>query len=184
MFREDYVLRMISQAMTVLAQVMGLRKANQNQEAIQAVDQALEILLGLRAGLLKQMSDENLFHMLSFQGRLDTARAALVADLFKEAGQIYAELDQPAESFSASLRALVFYMEVAMSNQAISASDYALKINSLYEELKSKGLPLETRLALSNYYEALLEKDDLELTSRGTDRAQIEERLNELAETF
>lgn len=44
---EDYILRMISLATAALLRAIGLRKGGQYEQAEQAIDQALEQLLGL-----------------------------------------------------------------------------------------------------------------------------------------
>jgi hypothetical protein len=59
MFTEDYIMRMINQMIIVLASIIGFRKAGQFQEAQQLINQSLEQLLGLDAGLLKQMDESS-----------------------------------------------------------------------------------------------------------------------------
>ena len=49
MFSEDYILRMIRMATAALAQIIGLKKAGQYQQALQAIDQALEEVISVLA---------------------------------------------------------------------------------------------------------------------------------------
>jgi hypothetical protein len=86
MFTEDYIMRMISQMVMVLASIIGLRKAGQYQEAQQLINQSLEQLLGLDAVLIKQMDESSLLKVLTSQGDLDTDRLYIIAELYEQEG--------------------------------------------------------------------------------------------------
>jgi hypothetical protein len=94
MYTDDYILRMINQAVAVLAKVMGLHKEGKNQEALVAIDQALEGLIGFDAYLIKQLDDNGLQDMLTFQGEVDTDRMVVVGDLFRVRGDTLASLSE------------------------------------------------------------------------------------------
>ena len=57
MLTEDYLMRMINQAIAALLKVAGLKKAGRNQEALEVIEQAFEQLLGLPASLVEQMDE-------------------------------------------------------------------------------------------------------------------------------
>lgn len=85
---EDYILRMISLAIAALLRAIGLRKGGQYEQAEQAIDQALEQLLGLRADLLLRLDDQALLDRLTLQGELERDLAIVVADLYQEQAEI------------------------------------------------------------------------------------------------
>ena len=177
MFTEDYLMRIISQAMAVLMTVIGLRKAGKFSEARQAIHQAIEQLTGLPANLIEQMDDASLLSMLTTQGQLDVGRLAILADLFQEEGEILPKLGQSAEGSSATERALRFTLEVALADDSNLSPENIGKIETLYQSLKGRDLPVETQLALSDYYLRLLEKDDQMLAAAGPSRKQVTEAL-------
>ena len=177
MFTEDYLMRIISQAMAVLMTVIGLRKAGKFSEARQAIHQAIEQLTGLPANLIEQMDDASLLSMLTTQGQLDVGRLAILADLFQEEGEILPKLGQSAEGSSATARALRFTLEVALADDSNLSPENIGKIETLYQSLKGRDLPVETQLALSDYYLRLLEKDDQMLAAAGPSRKQVTEAL-------
>jgi len=172
-YTEDFILRMIRQAVAVLVQVIGLKKAGQYQEAEQAIDGALERLLGLRAGLLKQLDDGQILEMLTVQEKLDVERLAVIADLFSEEGEILSSLNRPEEAAFAFERALRFYLETALQEVVEPRPDLLPKIDRLYRRLSHRDLPLETRLALLDYYEGLLGKEESVLTASGFSRERV-----------
>jgi hypothetical protein len=168
MLTEDYIMRMINQALAALLKLIGLKRAGQYAAARQMIDQSLELLLGVRADLARQLDDPGLLALLTMGGELDLARAAVVADLFKEDGDIQAAQGQPGESRLAYLRALNFYLEVALRDFDHLEAVFINKIEALYVNLKKDPLPVETQLALLDYYEGLMEKDEALLLSGGT----------------
>jgi hypothetical protein len=155
MFSQDYILRMINQVIAVLSQIAGLRKAGQYQQAQQAVDQAYEQLLGLRADLLRQMDDATLLRMLTQQDQLDTVRSGLLADLFKAEGDLLADQGQLQDSRKSNLRALTFYLETGLTPDP-PEPDPALhgKVIALVQTLGLANLPEEALWALFCYAEA------------------------------
>ena len=88
MFTEDYLMRIISQAVAALMSAIGLKKAGKYSEALQALDQAYEQLSGLPAAVFKQLDDTNLLAALTVQGQLDIGRLAVLADIFREEADV------------------------------------------------------------------------------------------------
>lgn len=153
MLTEDYLIRMINQAIAALATIAGLKKAGQHREALQAVDQAVEQLLGLRAELVKQMDEQSLLAALTPGSKLDTRRLALIADLFAEQGEIFAAMGRVVASKDSFQRALNFKLEVALSETAEANEELPEKIDFLVGNLVVADLPVDTRYALFLYYD-------------------------------
>jgi tetratricopeptide (TPR) repeat protein len=153
-YTEDFILRMINQAVSVLLQIAGFRQAKQYQQAQQAIDQSLEQLLGLRVDLLKQLDDEVIFRMLTLQDRLDIERILVIAELFKAEGDILADQNHMDESHQSYLRALNFYLEARLSDQNISPpSKLAEQVDWLVSKADIMPLPDDIQWSLFNYYE-------------------------------
>lgn len=180
MFSEDYILRMINQAVAALVAILRHKKAGEYREAEQTLDQALEQLLGLRADLAHQMDEAGLLDLLTERGELDTARLAVLADLYKEAGDIHLALGRPAESRLDYARALRFYLEVALASREDLSEEPVRKIDELHQALAEHELPVETQLALYDLYEFLSQKNEAELDEFGLDGRQVAERLSAL----
>jgi tetratricopeptide (TPR) repeat protein len=182
MFTEDYLMRIINQALAALMTAIGLRMAGKYSEALQAIQQAIEQLTTLPANLVDQMDDGSILSMLTAQGQLDLGRLAILADLYQEQGEILFKLDQPVQGCIAFARALRFILEVALSEVANLSAENIGKVEVLVQRLKGGALPVETQLALSDYYQCLLEKDDQSLVAAGISRKQVSQALAKLQE--
>jgi hypothetical protein len=153
MYTQDFIKRMINQLVAALQMIIGLKAAGQYGQALQAIDQALEQLLGLKADLIKRLDDQTLLSSLTHNGKLDTDRLAILADLFKEEGDILASLNRPQESFSSHLRALNFYIEVGLSSGPEQLPDPDQKLLDLFHQLDKFQLPHQTLYGLFAYCE-------------------------------
>jgi tetratricopeptide (TPR) repeat protein len=184
MYTEDFILRQINIAVAILRQLLRLKAAGQHQEALQAVDQALETLLGLRASLLEQLEDGKVISMLDMPNGLDTERLALIAELYKEAGEIHKQEGRAAQSQAADRRALRFYLELSLADPKLLDAGLMGKVSTLQASQPLAELPLETQMALLDYLEGLRGKTDGELEGGGTSRSALEAAILSLKESL
>jgi tetratricopeptide (TPR) repeat protein len=153
MYTQDYIKRMLNQLVAVIQMIIGLKAAGQYGQALQAIDQALEQLLGLKPDIAKRLSDEAILNSLTQANSLDTDRLLIVADLFKEEGDVYAALNRPTESFSSHLRALNFYIEAALAGVEGDRQEPDDKLEDLYHQLSKYQLPSTTLYGSFTYFE-------------------------------
>ncbi|MFU8772771.1 MAG: DUF6483 family protein, partial [Anaerolineales bacterium] len=171
MLTEDYIMRMINLALAVLVKIMGFKQAGRYQEAIQHIDQALEMLFGMRADLIRRLDDNSLLDALTVQETIDIDRLLVVAELFYEEGDILVRQDRKVEATLSRLRALNFYLEVTLSAEPDSFSELDNKITELLIDLREHDLSPETLYSLFVYYAHLGKY------------SAAEERLYQLAES-
>lgn len=180
MLTEDYIMRMINQVLAVFLQALGLKKAGQFSEALQAFDQAVESLLGLRASLAKQLEDRQLLALLTFQDKLDVDRLLLLADIYREEGEVFALQGQPEQSQFAAERSLRLYLEAALASEANPTIELVQKIEAQRSRLLAPDLPVETRLALLDYFDRLLASGEDFLAAAGLSRQGLQAALASL----
>jgi hypothetical protein len=182
MLTEDYLMRIISQALAALMTAIGLRKAGKYSQARQSIRQAIEHLTMLPANLVDQMDDASILTMLTTQEVLDVGRLAILADLYQEDGEILLRQGQVDLGNAAFARSLRFILEVALSDSPGESPEVIGKAEKMIQRLKAGDLPVDTQLALSDYYQRLLEKDDAGLAAAGISRQQISRALAGLQE--
>ena len=180
MFTEDYLMRIINLTIAALMSAIGLRKAGKYSEARQMIEQAIQQLTTLSASLIDQMDDTSILSMLTTNGQLDTGRLAILGDLYQEEGTIFFKLGQPAPGIFAYKRALRFILEVVLADDSYLSPESMAKVETLVHKLKQDPLPIDTQLALSDYYRRLLDKDDQTLAAGGLSRKQIDQALARL----
>lgn len=182
MYTEDYIMRLISQAVAVLTYVVGLSKAGQHDEAITAIDEGLEELLGLRADLVRQLDDREILHMLMVGGTMDYGRAMILAELFSISAESSKAIGHPEKSTPEYQRALVLYLEVALNESSELNVDLAQKVVFLHHELEGTTLSVEIELSLLDFYEQLLTKYDEFITSAGCTRLDAQNQVDKLTQ--
>lgn len=185
MFSQDYILRLISQAIAVLMTAVKLRKAGRYQEADEALQQALEQLIGIPYNLINQMDDNGLLQICTRQNGLDLDRLMVIADISAEQGTLLSMRNMHSEIFSSYARALRLYIEIALApvDESIDHPvqfdlDETLitKIESVRSKIPYQNLPLDTNLALLDYYERLMKIEDRQnLQTAGIDLSQIQD---------
>ena len=173
MLTEDYIMRMINQALAVVMAALGLKRAGQFSQALQAFDQALESLLGLNAHLAKQLDDSQLLDILTFQGKLDVDRSLMLAEILREESELYTLQGQPDLSQLAAQSSMRLYLEAAMVSEANLDLELVHKIEALRHKLVAPALPVATRLALLDYLDRLLASGDGFLASAGVSRPDL-----------
>ena len=180
MFTEDYLLRIINQALAVLMTAIGLRKGGKGSEASQVIEQAIEQVTSIPANIVDGLEDGSLLNLLSNQGKLNPERLALLADIFQEQGEIQLLLDQPQQGWSAFARALRFHLEAVLAEVAEPSAEMILKIDGMVERLHGQPLADETKLALGDHYQRLLTMDDRSLAAAGASPALVRQSLARL----
>jgi hypothetical protein len=180
MFNEDYLMRIINQVLAALMAAAGLRKAGRYEEARQAVDQAVEQLTTIPASVADGMDDSVLLSKLVENGALDVGRLEILADLYIEEAQIQTSLGMPVQAEAAYARALRFYLEVTLSEDARMTVENCRKVEEWRSRLKMDNLPPDTQLALSDYFLRLLEQDDPFLTSLDHTRSTVSQAQQDI----
>ena len=173
MLNEDFIMRMINQAVAVLMIALGFKRTGQYREALQAFDQALENLLGLNAHLVNQLDDQLLLDMLTFIGKLDVDRVLVLADIYREEAEVYSLQGQPDSSQFAAQRSLRLYLEGVLVSEGNPNLDLLQKIEPLRLKVNTPTLPIETRLALLDYLDRLVATSDNFLASTGLSRPDL-----------
>ena len=139
MLTEDYFLRQIAQAATVLAKVLGLSKSGKYQEASLMINQAIEDLVGLNANIVKQMNDFGLISILMSGQGFDCGKAYVLAELFKMDGDVLADQGQKGESQESYQRALMLYYEYTNQCADKLTKEIQKKIDELEKDILEHG---------------------------------------------
>ena len=155
MLTEDYFMRMINQMLAVLTKILYLKESGQYQEAQQIINQSLEELLGIPADLLKGMDDSSVMNILTTQGELVSDRLYTVAKLYELEGDLLSDQNRPTEAYFAYIRALTFFLEIALEGEIQYSSEIHEKISNLQQKLANQDLNIDIYYLLFDYYEQM-----------------------------
>jgi hypothetical protein len=181
MLTEDYIMRLISQALAVIMTALGLKKAGKYREALQSFSQGKEILLGMDAYIIDQLDEAAVLDLLTNHETLDVDRLRLLADIYSEEGEIYHLQGLTDNSQFAFQRGLRLYLEAVLASDTSMSVELIDKIEALRHQLNSSVIREETCLALLDYLDRLLSSSDDFLDSARLSRAQLQTEHASLA---
>lgn len=180
MFTEDYILRLIRQATSALATILGLAKTGQIPAALHILDQTLEALVGLDVGLVKAMDDQSLLNLLTAQDEMQRERLVVTADLFKAEGDLLLAQQRSPQSLESYARALTLYLEAAQQDPTGPKAEVVAKIEALHQQSAEAPWPIETLFRLQAFYTRLLDMDQAGRPNPVVTPAELEKRLHEI----
>lgn len=153
MFSEDYLIRMIKQATAVLAKIIGFKRAGEYREALQSIDQTLELLIGMDVNLIRLLDDESLYQLLSKDNGLDLEKLEIIADLFQQEGDIHELQNKNEESFRCYLRSLNYFLMISFNSATSDTTEISQKIDDLYQKLEGIHFEEKTLWDLFCFFE-------------------------------
>ena len=153
MLSDDFLIRMVRQWAIVLSRIIGLKKTGDYQEALEEIYQALEQVLGLNMELIRIMDDDSVYGILTKDERIDAERLGVVADLFKEEGDIFKRQNLNLESRSSYHRSLNYYLVKNNEEEPPQQGITSAKIDEIIDQIGIADLPAMTLFNLFCYYE-------------------------------
>ncbi len=153
MLQDDYLMRRIRIATAAFARLLGFKRSGNYQDALDTIDQALEVIFGLNPTLINSMDDDSLLALLSTQAGLDGDKTLILAGLFKERGDIFGLINRPGDSQVFHMRALILYIELFLNPSQIPEEVLTAKIDDILAIFYASELPADATYPLFFYYE-------------------------------
>jgi tetratricopeptide (TPR) repeat protein len=176
---QDYVMRMIQQFSGFLIRVLRLRKEGKTEEALALLSDGYGTLVGLPSSLVHALSEDDLIALLRAQGRLDPERCLGLAELLKEEGHTYDDVERYEESFPRYRKALRLYLEVIGEDEELAETRIP-GLDDVIAQLAGLDLPVETSERLVAFLEEAGRFDEAEnilaqrLEAAPDDRATVD----------
>jgi tetratricopeptide (TPR) repeat protein len=153
MINKDYILRLAERIGRAMAIILGLREADQLEDALIYIDELMLQTTGLTSRFINSLSDEMLAQALSPLGTLNIDKCLWVASLLKAEGDIYKAKDNDTESYYRYLRSLNLFLEVQLHDRSLAQNEFFADIDDLLQSLAEYELPAHTKRKLISYYE-------------------------------
>lgn len=156
MFRRDYFMRQIEQLTVTLHRILFHKEQHQFGEAQRLLEEASRHLLGLNVHSLQSLSCKDILDFLTYQGNLDSGKALIVADLFREQGDLSRADEQPEEAYKYHLKSLELLLlldRLDEEDRADIRKEAAPRIEQALERLTRLHLPADVKLLLFEYYD-------------------------------
>ena len=157
MTNKDYILRLAERIGRELSILLGLRKRNQIEEGLIAVDELFIRSTGLTSRFINALSEDMLVQSLSPFGPLNTERIIWAAALLKTEGILYERLEQESESYYRYVKSLYLFLEVFQHEPGFIETEYMADIKELLGKLEAYELPATLTPKLMWYEEHVAE---------------------------
>ncbi|MFC5530867.1 DUF6483 family protein [Cohnella yongneupensis] len=154
MLERDYLMRLISQAASVLGRSMGLREHMKQQEALEMIDEFLSKELRLRSRLAMGLTDEQLLQMLTVGGVPNAESVAVIAACLQEEAILLADLGQADQAIPRYAKALRLNLYLLRENVEIEGWNLGARAEELLEALSPYRLDVETKRAIWSWHES------------------------------
>ncbi len=157
MLRRDYLLRQMEEFVAAMAQLIGLTKNAQWDEASTLAGGQFKAIAGASADELLKMSDTELLAQLvqSEPTHLLENKIFVLATLFKAEGDILVGQGKLEESGPYYLKGLHLLLDTFARNDMALRPDFVPTVDAFLIALHDTPLPLNTSLMLMCYYEQM-----------------------------
>jgi len=136
----------------MLAQILGLAKGGQGDEALGMFDEAYKPLVGVGSRVVAVLDDGQLIDLLTSGSNPDMRRVAMALELLKAEADLYAETGQAGEAAVRYRRAVALAGCLAARSERLLDHDLAA---GLLERAGELELSEAQRLAVARVLEAL-----------------------------
>ncbi|RXZ84065.1 hypothetical protein EBB07_02955 [Paenibacillaceae bacterium] len=153
MFQRDYLMRMVEQMTSALAQVAGMRQRKENLEAQMLIDELLDRRFRMKYNLLTTLSDKDIVDLLTTNSYTDYASLQAIALLLKEKGDIYADTGDEQQAYENHLKSLHLFIHAKLGDSDSLAADPGQEAEALNARLQVYELPAETKQLLLAWHE-------------------------------
>lgn len=153
MFQRDYIMRMIAQAAEAAGTILGLRRRQEQEQALRYIDDWLERHLRLRLDLVDRLSADDLAQLHTTAGVPDAGAIIAVARLLREAAAVADAGGDEELAYRRRLKALGLNLRVSAEKPDDAALDPDEEAEALLAELAAWELPPSLTLGLAHWCE-------------------------------
>lgn len=149
MLRKDYLTRMIEEMTEAVGSMLGLRREQKNEQALEKLDGLLKRNFRMSEQMLRSLPPEELITLFRQRGGVDAESLQLVARMLQENGEIRENMGEAGEAAAVRIKALHLYLYAALNGGSRELVDYPQRIAELTERIERYRLPADAeRLTL------------------------------------
>ncbi|NGZ77886.1 DUF6483 family protein [Saccharibacillus alkalitolerans] len=153
MLRKDYLTRMIEEMTEAVGAMLGLRREQKNEQALEKLDGLLKRNFRMSEQMLRSLPPEELIGLFRQRDGVDAESLQLVARMLQENGEIRENMGEEQEAAAVRIKALHLYLFAALNGGSRELVDYPERIAELYALLERYRLPAEAERLVMLYEE-------------------------------
>ncbi|WP_172196967.1 DUF6483 family protein [Saccharibacillus qingshengii] len=153
MLRKDYLMRMIEEMSEAVGSMLGLRREQKNEQALDKLDGLLKRHFRMSEQMLRSLPAEELIRLFRQRDGVDAESLQLVARMLQENGEIRDNMGEEQAAAAVRIKALHVYLYAALNGGSRELVDYPLRIEELAAQLERYRLPAAEERLLMLYEE-------------------------------
>ncbi|CAM4384383.1 DUF6483 family protein [Saccharibacillus endophyticus] len=153
MLRKDYLTRMIEEMTEAVGAMLGLRREQKNEQALEKLDGLLKRNFRMSEQMLRSLPPEELIQLFRQREGVDAESLQLVARMLQENGEIRENMGDEQEAAASRIKALHLYMYAALNGGSRELVDYPTRITELSALLERYRLPADAERLVMLYEE-------------------------------
>lgn len=153
MLRKDYLTRMIEEMTEAVGSMLGLRREQKNEEALEKLDGLLKRNFRMSEQMLRSLPPEELILLFRQRDGVDAESLQLVARMLQENGEIRENMGEEQEAAAVRIKALHVYLYAAVNGGSRELVDYPKRIAELSAMLERYRLPADAERLVMLYEE-------------------------------
>ena len=157
--KEDYIMRLMRLMLPFfasgLAEIMGLRKGKQYDEATAVIQTTSEKILGMKMDLMVHLPYDHLLAVLRDDMPEGMVKCLVLAELLKETASIYEFQDKATESYLCYQKAFQIFFEILFVKDSTTLLDY-LPQEELQKRFESKQARDNHNVGWSSSFDRLM----------------------------
>lgn len=134
MIQKDYLLRMIEEAASVIARLMGLTTANKFEEAILLLDNTYDSFFKFEGRLLRFTPPESLLTVLLEQEKLEIEQLEIVASLLRQEAEVWIKMGKQTEAIDRLQKSILVLEHLEQAQAHI----YSLERKAILNETRRR----------------------------------------------
>ncbi|MEJ8306065.1 DUF6483 family protein [Saccharibacillus sacchari] len=153
MLRKDYLTRMIEEMTEAVGSMLGLRREQKNEQALEKLDGLLKRNFRMSEQMLRSLPPEELIQLFRQREGVDAESLQLVARMLQENGEIRENMNDEQEAVASRIKALHLYLYAALNGGSRELVDYPVRIAELSALLERYRLPADAERLVMLYEE-------------------------------
>ncbi len=154
MLRKDYLTRMIEEMTEAVGEMLGLRRQQKNEQALEKLDGVLKRNFRMSEQMLRSLPPEELIQLFRQRGEaVDAESLQLVARMLQENAEIREDMGDEQEAVLARTKALHLYLYAALNGASRELVDYPSRIEEVRTLLARYRLPAGVERLIMLYEE-------------------------------
>ncbi len=154
MIQKDYMMRAIQQMTQALTRILFRKDNEQYQDALDDIQHAGQLFLGLDLNAIQTLRYEDLRDALQVRKANDVEHISILAELLRHQGDCFEAEGQPDAALHSYILALDLYLDLVGTGDTLQLADLPTRVDILLDHIDPHTLDADLLLKLFRFFDA------------------------------